>query len=199
MAELHTKAPYHHGNLRAQLIESVRELVESHGPDGFSVSQASRKAGVSSAAPYKHFRDKPHILHHVALEGMRRLGDQMRAARDDPTARHPSGIDTIGQAYINFARAEPGVFRLMFGLTNDHDELELKQAGEQTYGVLVDKVAEFLGRDFNDLVTQKRSYMLWTFVHGHAFLEIDKKTGTLKEHINERDYFLEITQKFLSD
>lgn len=199
MAEPHTKAPYHHGNLRAQLIESVRELVESHGPEGFSISQASRKAGVSSAAPYKHFRDKPHILHNVALEGMRRLGDQMRVARDDLAARHPSGIDTIGQAYINFARAEPGVFRLMFGLTNDHDELELKQVGEQTYGVLVDSVADFLDRDVNDLVTQKRAHMLWTFVHGHAFLEIDQKTGTIKEHIDERDYLLEITQKFLSD
>ena len=60
------RSSYHHGDLRAQLIAAVRELVETQGPDGFSVSEAARSAGVSSAAPYKHFKDRSELLHAVA-------------------------------------------------------------------------------------------------------------------------------------
>ena len=81
------RTSYHHGDLRAQLIAAVRDLVETHGPDGFSVAEAARRAGVSSAAPYKHFRDRPELLRAVAAEGMDRLRDAMEAG----LARHPTG------------------------------------------------------------------------------------------------------------
>ena len=74
------RSSYHHGDLRAQLIAAVRDLVEAHGPDGFSVAEAARRAGVSSAAPYKHFKDRPELLRAVAGEGMDRLRAAMEAA-----------------------------------------------------------------------------------------------------------------------
>ena len=67
------KKKYHHGDLREQLLEAVRQLVETHGADRFSVSEASRLAGVSSAAPYKHFKDRHDILRGVSLLAMMRL------------------------------------------------------------------------------------------------------------------------------
>ena len=80
------RTSYHHGDLRAQLISAVSDLVETHGPDGFSVAEAARRAGVSSAAPYKHFKDRPEILRAVASEGMDRLREAMAAA----AARYPA-------------------------------------------------------------------------------------------------------------
>jgi AcrR family transcriptional regulator len=78
------KPAYHHGDLPQQLVRVVRDLIETHGPDGFSVAEAARRAGVSSAAPYKHFKDRPELLRAVVSEGMDRLreghGSRGRAA-----------------------------------------------------------------------------------------------------------------------
>jgi AcrR family transcriptional regulator len=109
------KTAYHHGDLRAQLIAAVRDLVETHGPDGFSVAEAARRAGVSSAAPYKHFKDRHEILRGVVGEAMDRLREDMARG----AAAHPHGsieaVAAMGQAYVDFARSGPGVFRLSFG------------------------------------------------------------------------------------
>ncbi|MEM6374564.1 MAG: helix-turn-helix domain-containing protein, partial [Pseudomonadota bacterium] len=61
---------YHHGDLRADLVEATRRLVEEKGPDRFSVSDACRAAGVSTAAPYRHFEDRDEMLLAVCAEGM---------------------------------------------------------------------------------------------------------------------------------
>ena len=172
-----TRPRYHHGDLRAQLIAAVGELVESHGAEGFSVAEAARRAGVSSAAPYKHFKDRPALLRAVAAAGMDRLRDAMQRA----AACHPAGsidaVAAIGQAYVDFARSGPGVFRLVFGLTEGHeDDPELHQKGVQCFAVVVGATAACLDRSVDDPIVLQRAYMLWTCVHGHSFLTIDKKT-----------------------
>jgi hypothetical protein len=63
------KKNYHHGHLKEQLLDAVRQLIEEQGPDSFSIAEACRRAGVSTAAPYKHFRDRDEILHGVVLAG----------------------------------------------------------------------------------------------------------------------------------
>lgn len=192
------KAAYHHGDLRAQLIEAVRDLVETHGPDGFSVAEAARRAGVSSAAPYKHFRDRPDILRAVAGEGM----DRLRVAMEQAAAAHPVGsleaVAAIGLAYVDFARAEPGVFRLVFGLTEGHENApELQQKGECCFGVVVKAAADRLGLPPDDPLVMRRAYMLWSFVHGHSFLHIDGKTRVAAASIDEWLYLTEISRGVL--
>ncbi len=168
---------YHHGDLRAQLIAAVRDLVETHGPEGFSVAEAARRAGVSSAAPYKHFRDRPELLRAVAAEGMDRLRDAMEAG----LAQHPAGslqsVAAIGQAYVDFARGGPGVFRLVFGLTEGHEgDPLLQEKGSSCFGVVLRATAAVLHLPMEDAAVRERAYMLWTCVHGHSFLTIDRKT-----------------------
>jgi AcrR family transcriptional regulator len=170
------RASYHHGDLRAQLIAAVRELVEAQGPEGFSIAEAARRAGVSSAAPYKHFRDRPEILRGVAAEALARLGAAMEAG----AAAHPPGtlaaVAAVGLAYVGFARAEPGVFRLVFGLTEGHEtDPELMARGQACFGVVVRAAAACLGLSPDDPGVGGRAYMLWAAVHGHAFLTIDRK------------------------
>lgn len=192
------KASYHHGDLRAQLIAAVRDLVELHGPDGFSVAEAARRAGVSSAAPYKHFKDRHEILRGVVSEAM----DRLRAAMEAGAAAHPRGsfeaVSAVGLAYVNFARAEPGVFRLVFSLTEGHENApDLLAKGENCFGVVVQAVADRLALSPSNPEVQRRAYLLWSFVHGHSFLTIDMKTKVASAEINDWDYLMTISHAIL--
>lgn len=193
------KTGYHHGDLRAQLIAAVRELVETHGPDGFSVAEAARRAGVSSAAPYKHFKDRPEILRGVVSEAM----DRLRVAMEEAAAAHRTGsleaVAAIGLAYVDFARAEPGVFRLVFSLTEGHEHApDLQTKGEGCFGVVVQAAAACLDLPPDDPHVQRRAYMLWSFVHGHSFLHIDMKTKVTTARIDDWDYMMTISRAILA-
>lgn len=190
---------YHHGDLRAQLIAAVRELVETHGPDGFSVAEAARRAGVSSAAPYKHFKDRHDILRAVVSEAM----DRLRQAMETGAAKHTSGsleaVAAVGQAYVNFAKAEPGVFRLVFGLTEGHENApELMEKGGSCFGVVVLEVASCLTLPADSPIVQSRAYMLWSFVHGHSFLTIDMKNKVASSEIDDWHYIMEVSRAILA-
>jgi AcrR family transcriptional regulator len=193
------KAAYHHGDLRAQLISAVRELVETHGPDGFSVAEAARRAGVSSAAPYKHFKDRHEILRGVVSEAM----DRLRAAMEAGAAVHPHGtldaVAAVGLAYVNFARAEPGVFRLVFSLTEGHENSpDLLAKGECCFGVVVQTVAACLHLPLGDPDARRRAYMMWSFVHGHSFLTIDMKQKVASAEVNDWDYLMSVSRAVLA-
>src|SRR5271163_3368051 len=98
---------YHHGNLREALIDATLELISAKGPAGFTIAEAARLAGVSPAAPYRHFRDAESLLAEVATLGFDAFRDSLAAA----LARHPAdparAAEAIGRAYLGFAREEP--------------------------------------------------------------------------------------------
>lgn len=71
---------YHHGNLKEVLLEAARKLIEEHGAFGFSLTEAARLAGVSPAAPYRHFRDRDALLAEVARSGFERFAARLDAA-----------------------------------------------------------------------------------------------------------------------
>jgi AcrR family transcriptional regulator len=172
---------YHHGDLRAQLIEATRVLVEEKGPDHFSVSEACRRAGVSTAAPYKHFKDKDEMLRAVALAGMHRQRDQMIAELQQNEPGTLNRIVAMGRVYVRFAVSEPGVFRLMFGLSEDHDcDDALVQIGDDTFAVVQAEVARCRGSDVVEDRDRHRAFLLWSFVHGLSFLTIDGKLADKK-------------------
>jgi AcrR family transcriptional regulator len=192
------RTAYHHGDLRAELIAAARALVEAHGPEGFSVAEAARRAGVSSAAPYKHFKDRPEILRGVVSEAM----DRLRQAMEVGAAAHPvrslEAVAAVGQAYVDFARTEPGVFRLMFSLTEGHEkEPDLLAKGEGCFGVVVRAAAAVMDRPPQDPQVQARAYMLWSFVHGHSFLTIDMKHKVASAEIDDWAYLMTVSQAIL--
>lgn len=183
------KKKYHHGQLKDQLLEAVRQLVEERGPDSFSIAEACRRAGVSTAAPYKHFKDRDEILHGVILGAMHRMGDAMQRAADAHPAGDVERIVALGKAYIDFARAEPGVFALMFGLTGGHEEdPALTEEGQGKFDIVCRVVAEHLGVLPDDPDVVARAYALWCAVHGHAFLVLDGKTDKTKISVDEDAY-----------
>jgi AcrR family transcriptional regulator len=192
------KAGYHHGDLRAQLIAAVTDLIELHGPESFSVSEAARLAGVSTAAPYKHFKDREEILRGVVRAAM----DRLHAAMETAASRFPEGsiesVAAIGEAYVDFARSGPGVFRLTFGLTEGHAEApDLQAKGRDCFGVVARAAALALGQPVEAADVQRRAYLLWCFVHGHAFLTIDRKNTEKAALASDWELLIEVGRGIL--
>jgi AcrR family transcriptional regulator len=117
--ESRTSRPYHHGDLGAALVEAGLELARSGGPSAVSLREATRRAGVTPSAAYRHFRDRSHLLDAVAREVQDRMAvrmrHRMRAPREAPTGeRALRRLRGVGLGYIAFAREEPGWFETAF-------------------------------------------------------------------------------------
>lgn len=193
------RAQYHHGDLRAHLIETVRILVEEKGADGFSISEAARRAGVSSAAPYKHFHDRNEIVRAVALAGIDRMRDQMDEVALAARGTLLGPIVALGTQYSEFARAEPGVFRLMFGLTKGHEkDDEIKARGDACADVVRREVRLVMPEGTPEMEIARRAHMLHMFVHGHAFLEIDGKNDLDLTAEQEHALMVDIAERIMA-
>jgi AcrR family transcriptional regulator len=175
-----SKRGYHHGDLRAVLVEATRRLVEENGPDHVSIAAACRLAGVSTAAPYKHFRDKTEMLNAVALDGMERQRLQMLESLEALPEGSPDRVAALGRVYVTFAVTEPGVFRLMFALSGEHqDDPELMAKGEEVFGLVRHEVSACTGEPEDSDAVERRAFTLWSFVHGLSFLTIDGKVAKM--------------------
>ena len=174
-----TKKAYHHGDLRRQLVRAACRLVARDGHAHFRVAEACKLAGVSTAAPYKHFEDRDEILEAVATEGFGRLRDAMLERLEGVEPGSRAAIAAIGHGYVDFALEEPHLFRLMFGGDAGGTELSADDDAEQRspFDVLTRNVGLFLGRDAEAPETQRNALALWTFVHGLAALQIERRLG----------------------
>lgn len=112
--ETFARRGYHHGNLREALIEATLGLIAEKGPAGFTVTEAARRAGVSPAAPYRHFRDADALLAEIALRGFERFTDVLTAAWKDARPDPTTALTALGRAYLDFARREPAYYAAMF-------------------------------------------------------------------------------------
>lgn len=128
---------YHHGNLKQALIDAALKLIAEKGPAGFTFAEAARWAGVSPAAPYRHFRDRDELLADVARRGFELFADALQAAWDDGKPEPFRAYDRVGRAYLHFARTEPAYYSAMFeaGVSPDANP-ELRTAGDRAFNVL---------------------------------------------------------------
>jgi AcrR family transcriptional regulator len=128
---------YHHGNLKEALIRAALELIAEKGPAGFTFAEAARWAGVSPAAPYRHYRDRDELLSDVARRGFDQFEAALRRAWDEGRPKPSEAFDRLGKAYLHFARTEPAYYSAMFesGIPMDANP-ELREAGERAFNVL---------------------------------------------------------------
>ena len=127
---------YHHGNLREALIGAALELIGEKGPAGFTFADAARAAGVSSAAPYRHFRDRDALMADVARRGFERFAAALSRAWNEGRPDPLRAFDDLGRGYLAFARQEPAYYAAMFesGIPQDADPA-LRLAADEAFGV----------------------------------------------------------------
>jgi len=128
---------YHHGNLKEALIRAALELIAEKGPAGFTFADAARWAGVSPAAPYRHFRDRDELLADVARRGFEQFAAALEAAWDGGRPDPMTAFERTGRAYLAFARNEPSYYSAMFeaGVPLEASP-ELTAAGDRAFTVI---------------------------------------------------------------
>jgi AcrR family transcriptional regulator len=133
----HGPRGYHHGNLKEDLVRAALELIAEKGPAGFTFADAARWAGVSPAAPYRHYRDRDALIADVAQRGFDAFAAALSGAWDDGRPDVLAAFDRLGKAYLDFARREPAYYSAMFeaGVPVDTDP-QLREAGERAFAVL---------------------------------------------------------------
>jgi AcrR family transcriptional regulator len=128
---------YHHGNLKEALVRAALELIAEKGPFGFTFADAARWAGVSPAAPYRHYRDRDELMADVAKRGFDLFEKSLAGAWDDGRPDPLTAFERVGKAYLAFARTEPAYYSAMFeaGVPPAADP-ELREAGERAFAIV---------------------------------------------------------------
>ncbi len=164
---------YHHGNLKEALIQAALNLIAEKGAGGFSFADAARSAGVSPAAPYRHFRDRDALLADVAERGFALFADRLETAWDDGRPDPFAAFERTGQAYLAFARDEPSHYSAMFEAGIDRSATpELRKASDQAFSVLR-RAAETLcalAPDGQRPPSLMVALHVWSLAHGVASL-----------------------------
>ena len=165
---------YHHGNLKEALLQAALDLIAQKGAAGFTFADAARMAGVSPAAPYRHFRDRDELLSSIAQRGFEQFEAQLAAAWDDGRPDTVTAFKRVGKAYLAFARTEPAFYSAMFesGVAAD-STAGLLAAGERAFGV-IRAAAERLAALAPPNVPRPPALMMalhiWSMSHGVASL-----------------------------
>jgi AcrR family transcriptional regulator len=169
MADPEPRKSYHHGNLRQALVEATLRLIEEKGPLGFTLAEAARAAGVSPAAPYRHFRGREELIEEVARQGFVMFADRLGRAS---AAGGPSALRALfetGRAYLEFARANPGYYQAMFESGVEiAGNAELARAADRALSVLIGvaaRLAEQLPPERRPPPTMMANH-IWALGHG---------------------------------
>jgi AcrR family transcriptional regulator len=164
---------YHHGNLKEALVRAALELIAQKGPSGFTFAEAARWAGVSPAAPYRHFRDRDELLSDIARRGFDLFERALTQAWDDGRPSASAAFERLGRAYLAFARAEPAYYSAMFeaGISLDLNP-DLRSAGERAFAVLRSATEQLIAT----MPSERRppalmmALHIWALSHGIASL-----------------------------
>jgi AcrR family transcriptional regulator len=178
------RARYHHGNLKPALVRAALQLIGKRGADAWTLREVARRAGVSHAAPYRHFRNKEALLAEVAEQGFVALTERIDAAQAkerEPLAR----LEVQGGVLLGFALDESPRYRVMFGphAPARADFPSLAAAAAQVFsrlqaGVEACQAARVLRPDVSPVVM---SVTFWTSIHGLADLLLNHQLSAFDE------------------
>lgn len=164
------RGAYHHGDLKGALKTAVLRLVRKKGPRGFSLNEASRLAGVSAGAPYRHYADKEALLAEVARDGNQLMATEIREAAGKVVGLKQKMIEA-GMAYLRFAIQRPDYFAVIFQSGLEKTKYpELEQSAREAFGTILDLSMQ---RERTAELGLQRAVAAWGLVHGLATLEAE--------------------------
>ena len=175
-----SRSTYHHGDLKRALIEAALTLVAEKGPRGFTLTEAARRAGVSPAAPYRHFPDKAHLLAAVAEQGFGELHEALVAAGSaDGVSDARARVVAMARGYVRWAVAHAEYYQVMFGGdTKKSEHPGLLEAGGRTFGCLLEVITKCLSSGLIQGDDPLRiAGPMWSTIHGIATLAIGGDLG----------------------
>ena len=168
--------PSYPEDVRAALLAAARCELAEHGVGGISLRAIAQRAGVSRATPKWHFGDRAGLLSAVAVEGFRRLADDLRAAAAAAGESPAERLTALGRAYLNFGLNDAALFDLMFrSELLRRDDPALVAARAASYSVLSDTTGEITAREQlgDDRFASELSLLAWACVHGLVALVRD--------------------------
>jgi AcrR family transcriptional regulator len=165
--------PYHHGDLKAALIDGAVELIVEQGVRRFSLAELSRRLGVTVAAPYRHFANRDELLAAVAVRALHAFGEALAAqsSEADPPEQR---LASMAGGYVRFAAGQPALFAVVFGIGLDKKRRhpELREAYEDVEGMLAACVAKLCPADPDG--AEQLADAIEATAHGYAALLTDQ-------------------------
>jgi AcrR family transcriptional regulator len=137
-----TDAPYHHGRLRATLLAEAEQTLRERGIDALSLRDLARQAGVSHAAPRRHFEDRKALLDALANVGFTRLDQEIRAAVNGAGDDFPARLQAASTAFVRFAARDAALVDLMFAAKNAGQSPGLSEASGRLFATVGDLIAQ---------------------------------------------------------
>ncbi len=180
---------YHHGDLKEALLKASLDLVSEKGPHGFTLAEVCRKAGVSVAAPYRHYRDREALLAAIAGTGFELQFEVMARTVDECEDKTFAALKALAASYVNFAIANPSKYRVMYGSDLSKTKFpELYATARRAFDVVFCTVEKCLiACDKPTDNTYALSVSMWSHCHGIAMLCVDGflREIAMDERVNE--------------
>jgi AcrR family transcriptional regulator len=170
--------PYHHGDLRNALIQAGLELLSEGGAQELDLRKVARRAGVSHAAPYRHFTDKQALIAAINEEGFHMLAERIRSTLRQVPDEPVEQLLGVALAYVRFAQENPWLMREMFsGITIERESFEsLHTASKSVYRLYAEVIRS--GQERGKIVDGDPTALagvLWSVLHGLAMLIIENQ------------------------
>lgn len=170
--------PYHHGDLRAALIQAGLAILAEEGVQALTLRAAARRAGVSHNAPYRHFADKEALLAAIAEEGFDELARRLEEARARSHLSAQVQLEETGWTYVQFALTHPDHVRVMFGslISDPQAYPSLRAAGARAFNPLIEILRA--GQGTGTVIAgnpRQLAFSAWAMVHGLALLLIERQ------------------------
>lgn len=175
--------PYHHGDLKAALVDGAVELIAERGVRRFSVAELSRRLGVTVAAPYRHFANRDELLAAVAVRALHAFREAL-AAQSSVSDPAEERLAAMAAGYVRFAAQQPALFEVVFGVGLDKKKrhLELRQAYEEIEGMLAACVADLCPGDPDG--AEQLADAIEATAHGYAALLTDQAGTPERADVN---------------